>query len=169
MTISLCDWQQRWGIPDAAIAELVTDFTHSAPGLQGDGESAIQAQVRLEAAKLGLLLCRNNVGAGTLDNGNFIRWGLANDSANLNKAVKSADLIGIRRVLIEPYHVGGVIGQFVSREVKRAGWRYGDSATERAQLKWATIVNSYGGDAKFTNGAGSFLTAPTSLDRVKGL
>jgi len=43
-------------------------------------------------------------------------------------------------------------GQFVSREVKRPGWRYTGTEREVAQLRWIEIVTALGGDAKFTTG-----------------
>lgn len=118
-------------------------------------EAAVGVQVRLEASRLGIRLWRNNVGAGYMQDGSFIRWGLCNDSAAVNAKIKSADLIGIRPVLITPEMVGRTIGQFVSREVKAADWRWRGTDRERAQLAWAELVNSLGGDAAFTTGPGS--------------
>lgn len=118
-------------------------------------ETSIQTLIRLEASQKGCILFRNNVGAGTLDNGSFIRWGLANDSAQLNERLKSADLIGIRPILITPGHVGRVIGQFLSREVKAAGWKWTGTKRELAQQQWADLVNRMGGDALFATGEGT--------------
>jgi hypothetical protein len=116
-------------------------------------EAAVQARVRLVASQSGARLWRNNVGAGTLQNGSYIRWGLANDSTALNKVVKSGDLIGINPVLITPEHVGRTLGVFCSREIKREGWRYNpNNARERAQQAWIDLVVSLGGDAAFTTG-----------------
>ena len=114
-------WAARWQIPPAAMADLQTRLLglDGTPGaVSGKSEAAVQSQVRLEASRKGGRLFRNNVGAGYAEDGAFIRWGLANDSAQVNKVIKSADLIGLRPVLIEQRHVGLVIGQFVSREVK---------------------------------------------------
>lgn len=119
-------------------------------------ESAISNEIRLEASQLGIRLWRNNVGATYTPAGQFIRFGLANDSAQLNKAIKSADLIGIRPILITPAHVGLTIGQFISREVKNAGWNYTGTERERAQLAWAELINSLGGNACFATGRGTF-------------
>lgn len=119
-------------------------------------EAYVQSQIRLEAARKGIYLWRNNCGAGTLDNGSFIRWGLANESEAVNKVIKSADLIGIRRLVITPEMVGQTVGIFVSREAKAADWHYTGTDREVAQLKWLTLINSYGGDAKFVTGPGSF-------------
>lgn len=115
-------------------------------------EATAQNLVRLAASRAGCRLWRNNVGAGYLTDGTFVRFGLANESAAVNKHIKSADLVGIRPVLITPDHVGQTIGQFLSREVKRPGWRYAGTAHERAQLAWAELVRSLGGDAAFTTG-----------------
>jgi len=92
------------------------------------------------------------VGAGKLENGNFLRWGLANESKAVNEQIKSGDLIGIQPVLIQPAHVGTIIGQFVSREVKKPGWRYTGRGREPAQLAWAELIIALGGDASFTTG-----------------
>lgn len=114
-------------------------------------EADAQALVRLAASRAGVPLWRNNVGAATV-NGAFLRWGLANETPGMNAVIKSGDLIGIRPVLICPAHVGMVIGQFVSREVKPPGWIYRGIGRERAQQKWADLVTGLGGDAAFTTG-----------------
>lgn len=151
-------WAVRWSIPAAAMAELQSQVFRldptPAPG-QGASEAAVQNAVRLEASRKGGRLFRNNVGAGYAEGGAFLRWGLANDSARVNAVMKSADLIGLRPVLIEPQHVGTVIGQFVSREIKASGWTYRGTGREIAQLNWATLVNTLGGDACFATGEGT--------------
>ena len=121
----------------------------------GKSEDVVQQRVRLEAPSKGVLLFRNNVGVLKDITGRPVRYGLANDSKRMNESVKSADLIGLRRVLIEPKHVGLVIGQFVSRECKHEGWTYGGTEHEVAQLKWVTTIQAYGGDACFVTGEGS--------------
>lgn len=119
-------------------------------------EAAIQSLVRLEAARKGIKLWRNNVGVLVNEKtGQPVRYGLANDSVNLNKVIKSADLIGWRPVLITPEHIGSRIAQFVSRECKRPGWKFGGDEHERAQLRWAEAVTADGGDAKFCSGEGT--------------
>jgi hypothetical protein len=118
-------------------------------------ESGILSDIRLEASERGARLWRNNVGATQTPSGQFIRFGLANDSAALNRVIKSADLIGIRPLLITPAHIGTIIGQFISREVKHSGWKYTGTERERAQLAWAELILSLGGDACFTTGRGT--------------
>lgn len=155
----LTDWARTWAVSDAALADLqarVLGLDGGAPQPPpGPSEAAVQARVRVEASRLGLRVWRNNVGA-TQDHetGSFIRYGLANDSALVNSRIKSADLIGIRPWLIQPGDVGKVLGQFVSFEVKRPGWRYTGTDREVAQQAWAALVLSLGGDARFVTGEG---------------
>jgi len=147
------EWCARW--PQAA-AELLALLTPESDEPYSDApEAAVSAKVRLEASRAGARLWRNNVGAGHLENGSFVRWGLANDSTGLNQYLKSADLIGIRPVLITRAHVGCVIGQFLSRESKRPGWRYTGTDREEAQLHWAELIMVLGGDAAIVTGTGS--------------
>jgi hypothetical protein len=148
-------WAARW--PQAA-ADLQTVIFAECREIANpaDGEAGAQAEVRLEASRGGGRLWRNNVGAGTIqESGSFIRWGLANESKGVNLKIKSGDLIGIMPVLITPAHVGTVIGQFTSREIKRPGWKYTATPREVAQVKWAELVLSLGGNAAIVTGPGS--------------
>lgn len=150
-------WADAHGIPAAArrdyYARLAAPFPHPrADPSEERSEAAVQSLLRLDAARQGGYLWRNNVGAATTDTGSFIRYGLANDSAKLNKVLKSSDLIGIKPVLIRPEHVGTVIGQFWSKEVKHSGWRYTGTDREAAQLRFIELVNGKGGDASFSTG-----------------
>jgi len=117
-------------------------------------EQSIQNLVRLEASDKGARLWRNNVGAIRTEK-SYMRYGLANESTHVNKIVKSADLIGIRPVKITEQHIGCTIGQFLSREIKPQGWKYLGNEREQAQLKWAELVLSLGGDACFAIGEGT--------------
>ena len=153
--LTLTQWAARHGVSQAALAELtgiVTD-PHSAPN--GQSEAAVQQLVRLEASRLGMRLFRNKVGACKDETGRVIRYGLCNDSAQMNKTVKSSDLIGIRPVIITPDMVGHTIGQFVAREVKRPGWSYRGTDREVAQQAFGQLVLRLGGDFKFCTGEGS--------------
>lgn len=125
-----------------------------APGA-GKSEAWAQSVVRLEASEKGLKLFRNNSGALKDKGGRLVRFGLGNDSAEINDVIKSGDLIGIRPLLIQPHHVGHTFGQFVSREIKPPGWQYTGQGREAAQLAWANLINSCGGDAAFATGAGT--------------
>lgn len=154
-------WGIAWGIPVDALADLKRRLGvagHAAVTVAGEegSESRQQSLVRIDASQNGVWLTRNNVGALIDSRGVPIRYGLANESKAQNKQVKSGDLIGIKPVLIGPQHVGTVIGQFVSREVKHAGWTWKGDAHESAQLNWCNFVLSKGGDAAFCTGPGSF-------------
>lgn len=155
MSSLLTEWATRWNIPHAALADLIAQQFYAPPQPSGLSESAVQSLVRIEAAQKGVRLWRNNVGAGKLENGLFMRWGLANDSAQLNSVIKSGDLIGLRPVYIRSHHIGSTIGQFVSREVKAAGWQFRGTDTENAQAMWATLINACGGDAQIISKTGS--------------
>lgn len=120
---------------------------------QGASEAAVQQRVRLAAPDAGMLLWRNNSGAMMDDKGNMVRFGLCNDTAALNKKIKSSDLIGIDKSPITPAMVGLPRGQFVAYECKPQGWAYTGTEREAAQLAYGQLVISYGGSFKFTTGA----------------
>jgi hypothetical protein len=125
-----------------------------APGA-GKSEAWAQSMVRMEASQKGIKLFRNNVGALKDERGRLVRYGLGNDSPQMNDVIKSGDLIGIRPLLIQPCHVGHTVGQFVSREIKEPGWQFTGQGREAAQLAWANLINSCGGDAGFATGPGT--------------
>jgi len=159
MNTQILQWATRHGVTAQALHELQALFgMHETQPTAHDGESeaATLTRVRLEASRNGVTLWRNNVGAGYMQDGSFIRWGLANESAKMNKVIKSGDLIGIRPVVVTSAHVGSTIGQFVSREVKRVGWQYSGTEREVAQVAWAQFITSKGGDACYTTGEGNF-------------
>lgn len=154
----LSAWAQRWGINPQAVAELRAILQCTPDGQVTEGlqsEAGVQAAVRLEASQRGLRLWRNNVGACVDERGNYVRYGLANESTRMNAAIKSSDLIGIRPVMVTPEMVGRVVGQFVAREIKAPGWVYKGTPREEAQLKFLQLVTSMGGDAAFANGKGT--------------
>lgn len=136
----LTEWATAWGIPPAALADLVARLTMAdyAPAEAGRSEAAVQADIRLAAARRGITLWRNNTGVLMNEAGVPVRFGLNNDSPAANKRMKSADLIGIHRPS----------GRFVSVEVKRPGWKHSDaSERDRAQAAWAATVVAMGGVA----------------------
>lgn len=150
-------WATDWSIPPHAAVDLLERMgvgfePKQFAELEGWSESAVQSKVRLDAPKAGLLLWRNNVGALQDDSGRVVRYGLCNDTKQLNQRVKSSDLIGIKKTWITPQMVGTYIGQFAAREVKEYGWRYTGDPHEVAQAKFGQIVTAWGGDFKFTCG-----------------
>ena len=148
------DWAARWGVSSAALTDLLTVFgavnTDPKPS-NFKNEAEVQAAVRIEATEKGGRLWRNNLGATFDTRGNFIRYGLCNDSKKLNEKIKSSDLIGLKPINID----GTIVGQFIAREVKRPGWTYTGTAAEEAQLRFLQLVTSLGGDASFTTNIGT--------------
>ena len=127
-----------------------------------DSEARVQSILRLEAGRNPMVtLWRNNVGVLPDRTGRPVRYGLANETKELNERVKSGDLIGWRVLLITPDMIGLRIAQFVSRECKPENWTpapptdKGRFAHEEAQREWARIVNEAGGDARFATGEGT--------------
>jgi hypothetical protein len=118
-------------------------------------EAALINELKLEAGTKGIRLWRNNVGAVHTADGTFIRFGLANESSQMNHAIKSSDLIGIKEVLITQDMVGKTIGQFVCREVKKPGWKYTGTDREMAQLAFIQLINMLGGDGAFAAEVGT--------------
>lgn len=109
-------------------------------------EAVVQQQVRLALARMGALVYRNNSGAYMDDNGRMVRYGLGNDSAQLNAVMKSPDLICVIPVVVQPHHVGRTFGLLGAVECKPTGWHMtpGDKRA-LAQQKFIDIVKSAGG------------------------
>lgn len=165
--LQLQGWAARWNVSAECLADLlqllgVSPPPPATPPPNRAGEAWTQSVVRLEAPRHGIQLFRNNVGAWKErdpDTGSVkrvVRYGLMNDSQEVNERWKSGDLVGLRPVLITPAHVGHVIGQFVSRECKHPGWTWSGDQHEMAQLAWAGLIMKNGGDARFATGEGSF-------------
>lgn len=161
MNSAIHQWAIRNRVSLQALEELRVIFGIEQPlaapsAAPAHTEAHVQSVVRLEAARKGVTLWRNNVGVLTnAETGTPVRFGLANDSKKLNERLKSGDLIGWRSVLITPGHVGSTIAQFVSRECKHPEWRYSATDREQAQAKWIEIVSAAGGDARFVTGGGT--------------
>lgn len=113
-------------------------------------ESAVQSRTREAFAYIGPVW-RNNVGAAEDKTGRQIRYGLGNDSAQLNAVIKSSDLIGITPVSCFVPSLGwSTLGVFTALEVKASGWKFSPT-DERAvaQAKFHDIVRQAGGFAGF--------------------
>lgn len=156
--MNLHEWAIRNHVSMQALQELQDMLLSKdiATSHNGEGsEAKVVNDIRLEASSVGGRLWRNNVGAGKLEDGSFLRWGLANDSKALNEKIKSSDLIGIMPITITEKHIGSIIGQFVAREVKRPGWKYAGTDRELAQLRFIELIVALGGDACFATGIGT--------------
>lgn len=163
--LTYADWAQ---LHPVAAAELV-QVTTMAPAVDQPkftDEAGAQQEARFQVARAGGLVWRNNVGAtpAKLDahcpkcHNEFevyqriIRYGLANDSAQLNEVFKSSDLIGVMPRLITQEMVGAIIGQFLAIECKHPGWNYTGKGRETGQQSYLSLVASKGGIAQFSTG-----------------
>jgi len=163
--ITYADWAQQF--PEAAAAlTQVTAVCEAAQEAQGDDEAWAQQNVRFQVARAGGLIWRNNVGATPkvvyahcpkcqFDfevQQRIIRYGLANDSHQLNDVFKSSDLIGVMPRLITQEMVGAVIGQFLAIECKKPSWNYTGKGRELAQQAYLSLCASKGAIAQFSTG-----------------
>jgi hypothetical protein len=124
-------------------------------------ETVVQQQTRLAFARIGPAW-RNNVGACEDATGRLIRYGLGNDSAQLNKENKSSDLIGITPVTAYLASAGAwvTLGVFTALEVKRSDWHPTPSDDRAiAQAKFHAIVREVGGFA-------GFVTDPADVHKI---
>lgn len=156
--MNIDQWAIEWGVSLEAIEDLkrklgtVSDDTNLIHSLS---EAGVASFVKLEASQKGCRLWRNNIGAAFNSNGQMIRYGLCNDTKQMNKQIKSSDLVGIRPVLITKDMVGQTIGQFLARETKESKWQFSGNEHEQAQLKFINLVLSLGGDAAFASSEGT--------------
>lgn len=113
-------------------------------------EAALQQRVRLEAARVGWLLWRNNSGMLPDRNGRPVRFGLANDGPSTPYA--SADLIGV-----------GPGGLFLAVECKAPGWRGVRTEHERRQEAFLRRVCQSGGIGLFCADSSTFVAQVVTL------
>lgn len=130
----------------------------------GKSEELIQQKVRLDVARSGIDMWRNNVGVAMhtdyYGKTRAVRYGLLNDTEKINERFKSSDLIGIRPVLITADMVGQVLGVFAAIETKKSDWTYrpNDEHTQ-AQQRFIDLVRAAGGFAGFAR----------SVDEARGI
>jgi hypothetical protein len=114
-------------------------------------EDTVQSIIRRDFAFIGPIW-RNNVGVLPDINGRPVRYGLANDSSQINKEIKSSDLIGITPVFITPEWLGHTVGIFTAIECKSPDWSFSPNDKRAvAQLRFHEIVRGAGGFAGFAN------------------
>ena len=153
------EWAERH--PDAAreLTVVLMSAAGSAPDpSMGESEVRAQQRVRVSVAEQGGMSWRNNVGATPAKCPSCnakqrpIRYGLANDSTQLNKRIKSSDLILAIPRQITADMVGTTIAQFGAVECKRPGWQYTGGEREAAQQAWLALIAGLGGFAQFSTG-----------------
>lgn len=119
-------------------------------------ESEVQQLIQIEAAKIGLVLMRNNSGALVDKEGRLVRFGLDNTSQERNDKFKSLDLIGCLPIVITPEMVGKTIGVFTAVEVKASEWKFKGDKREKAQKNFMDFINLKGGIAFFAESVDTF-------------
>lgn len=157
--MTYAEWQQRHPQAAEELQGLIGAMPWPANAeADGKSEAWAQQQIRLKAAHAGAKAWRNNVGATPAkcpdcgEKQRPIRFGVANDSAQLNKKIKSSDIILAIPRLITPVMVGTTIAQFGSVEAKRPGWKYTGTSREQAQATWLALIAGMGGYATFSTG-----------------
>ena len=145
-------WAEYWRVPPQVVDDLRNRLAIDANHVNSDSgaigsEARAQSEIRLAGPDHGVLLWRNNKGALPNNHGIPVRFGLCNDNKQVGDTYSSADLIGIRRFVVQPQHVGTTIGQFASVEVKAACGR----RVAPGQHNWANLVTTWGGWAKIAN------------------
>jgi len=157
--MTITEWSLKWGVSREAMNDLLPALglipEPSRPDEDLTNEATVQRAVQMEACMLGGRLFRNNVGVLVDERGVPVRYGLANESKQMNANLKSSDLIGIKPILITPQHVGHTVGQFVAREIKPPGWVYTGAGREVAQARFISLISTMGGDARFANNRGT--------------
>ena len=155
MMNALNQWAQRHGVSPQAMQDLYATMGITetlTPAGTGFSEAVVQQRVRIIESRKGNRLWRNNNGACEDITGRQIRYGLGNDSSQINKVFKSSDLIGITPHVVVPADVGLRLGIFTSIEVKREDWSYKGTERETAQFNWLKLVLSLGGIGRFSSG-----------------
>jgi hypothetical protein len=154
------DWRHKYPEAAKALVEMLErTLTPESKKLDGATEAPRLINTRFSIAKQGAFSFRNNVGATPAKckkcgaKSNPVRYGLANDSIQMNHRVKSSDLILIIPRLITPDMVGRTIGQFGAVECKRESWEWvGTSERDRGQAAWLAFVEDKGGFAAYSKG-----------------
>ena len=160
------EWAQRNPQAAAELAQVTAQQPAIDSAFAGHDEAYAQQQARFAISRAGGLSWRNNVGATPAKietncpkcrfhfeiQQRMVRYGLANDSHQLNSVIKSSDLIGVMPRLITPELVGTTIGQFIAVECKRPGWNYTGKGREVQQQAFLTAVMAKGGAAEFSTG-----------------
>jgi hypothetical protein len=149
-------WAQRHNISAVALTDLLGVMGATcppAPPSDADtGEQAVQQQRVLRAAQQGGRMWRNNSGACEAADGRQIRYGLGNVSVQVNKVMKSSDLIGITSTMVTPAMVGSRVGIFTAEEIKHPDWKFRESDDRAvAQFNFLKLVISLGGIGRFVN------------------
>ena len=120
-------------------------------------EAVVSQAVRLAMAQAGGIPMRNNCGVAIDETCRHIRYGLMNSSKQENERFKSSDIIGPIPIVIQPHHVGKLLGVMGVFETKHSDWHMTPSDTRAAaQLRFIELMRSVGA-------IGGFVTDPAQV------
>jgi len=118
-------------------------------------------KIRVRASAWFSRLFKNNSGVlPSHDSNRPVRFGLGNESKDLNKTLKSHDLIGFTPIIITQEMVGKKVAVFTSIEAKAEGFKprksYPKKSREYAQNNWANLILENGGISGFASNEEQF-------------
>jgi hypothetical protein len=119
-------------------------------------EGSAAQKVRVRATAWFCRLFRNNSGVlPSIDSNRPVRFGLGNESKELNREMKSHDYIGFTPIVITQDMVGNKVAVFTSVETKAEGFevkkKYSKKSREQAQNNWSILIRENGGIAGFAS------------------
>lgn len=111
------------------------------------------------------VLFRNNVGAFKDKAGQWVRYGIANESAAMNNHTKSSDRVGWTPVTITENMVGKTVAVFTAIEMKKENYKPSGKAQNEhfeAQQRFCNTVTRAGGIGGIVRSAGAALALITN-------
>lgn len=118
-------------------------------------EARASQEVRLRASDWKSKVYRNNSGVLMNEVGVPVRFGLGNESAKINKIIKTSDFIGWTPVVITEAMLGQTLAVFTAIEAKPLGFKvksvYPIKSREFAQNKFIELVRMFGGIGGFAS------------------
>lgn len=151
--MTLEDWQKLWALPAIAIQQLQELTAATSTPSDERSESFAASECRLALSHYKVIQMRNNVGVLEDVNGTPVRYGLCNETKQMNQVMKSSDDVNILPYVVKPQDVGRKLGIFLGVEHKKPNWVYTGKGRETAQLTFQRMVRSAGGVALFANSA----------------
>lgn len=153
----LDEWAQRWALPQQAIDELQQITANYSDGDSTKSEAAVASECRLELNMRGIITMRNNVGVLDDKKGRPVRFGLCNETAGMNKVIKSSDDICIIPYVVKPQDVGRKLGVFLGVEHKERSWNFTGEGRETPQANFQRMLANVGAVGVFANSAKSVI------------
>lgn len=147
------EWALKWALPAQALQEYQELTAATSSPLDDRSEAFVVSECRLALSHYKVIQMRNNVGVLEDVNGTPVRYGLCNETKQMNQIMKSSDDINILPYVVKPQDVGRKLGLFLGVEHKKPNWVYTGKGRETAQLTFQRMVRAAGGVALFANSA----------------